>query len=49
MEQKMSTVVNQTVSLGLPFSPFSRHSGLKKTINWWPTIGKLIEIPEMGA
>lgn len=38
----MSTVVNQTVSLGL-------HSGLKKTINWWPTIGKLIEIPEMGA
>ena len=49
MEQIMSAVVNQTVTLGLPFSPFSRHSGLKNTINWWPTIGKLIEIPEMGA
>ena len=39
MEQKMSTVVNQTVSLGLPFSPFSRHSGLKKNhqlvANYW--------------
>ena len=38
MEQ-MSAVVNQTVTLGLPFSPFSRHSSLKKhhqlVANYW--------------